>query len=167
MPEVQNVGAVDYANPYQQYEVAEPSQVPAAIDGTMPELYDPEVEQKKQAAGSMTGLKVLGGIAAAGLLLWGGHKWGKNSAKDAMKELEELKNSEAVRNYDKMKEAVNDVIKTAEETQEFKWLKPKTWKNADFVKTVKEKLSPFKDDAEKVAEDAEKKVEEAAESAEK
>lgn len=183
MPGVQGIGTVDYNNPYQQYQnvndaqqvpVEEPQQMPVDeaqmpvdaqqmpvdLSGQIPADYSTEVEGQNKSSGSMTGLAVLGGLALAGLCLWGGRKMGKNAAKDIEKELNELKNSEAVQNYDKMKEAVNEIIERAETTENFKLLKPKTWKNAKFVKFIKEKLSPFKNEAEKTADETKNAAEE-------
>ena len=81
MPEVQNVGAADYA----QYQ---PSQYPAenyAEDYSMqPEVYDEHAEQMKVASKSRMGATLLTTAVIAGLALWGGHAWGKKSAKDAI-----------------------------------------------------------------------------------
>ena len=180
MPGVQGIGTVDYNNPYQQYQnvndaqqvpveeqqmPVDEAQMPVDLSGQIPADYSTEVEGQNKSSGSMTGLAVLGGLALAGLCLWGGRKMGKNAAKDIEKELNELKNSEAVQNYDKMKEAVNEIIEKAETTENFKLLKPKTWKNANFVKFIKEKLSPFKKEAEKAADETKNAADDAAENA--
>ena len=163
MSEVQNVGAVDYA----QYQ---PSQ---SVQETMPEEYNyqPEVYNedyaKMQAANkSRVGATVLAAAIAAGIGVCG-YFIGKRSGNGAevadksidslKKELSDLKNSEAIKNYDKLMQSAEEVEKFVEE---------KHWYNFFGVKNkIKEAFSFLKDDSAKVVEESKEKAEEAAKKA--
>ena len=99
MPEVQNVGAADYA----QYQ---PSQYPAENYteeySMQPEVYDENAEQMKAASKSRLGATILSLAVVGGLALWGGHAWGKKSAK------------EAIQNYEKAQSALKELNKDAD-----------------------------------------------------
>ena len=84
MSEVQNIGAVDYA----QYQ---PSQISQEADV---ENY----AQIQAANKSRVGATLMSALVLGGLAVLGGYSFGKHSAKNAKKALEELKNSEAVQN---------------------------------------------------------------------
>lgn len=177
MPEVQNVGAVDYSQ--YQPEMYQ-AQNTADINGAgMPIAYDdPVYEEKRSAASSMKGLAIAGVIGAVvgGLLTYkfAGGKGSESAIKKIESELNELKNSEAVRNYEKVKEAVLNVEKEAEEAgKKTRWWKPKTWgtktltsKIKKIISTAKEGFAKIKDDAGeaagKVADDAKNAAEDAA-----
>ena len=162
MAEVQNVGAVDYAQ-YQPSQYAEPAY--NAEYPVEPEVYDERAEQMKMASKSRNGAMAVTALAIAGLALWGGHKWGKNSAS---KEIEKAK--DAVANYEKAKKAMEDAEKAAEEGNQ-KWFGENHCGNKLFQK-IKDLFKPFKnaaedakDGAEKAAEDAKDAAEELAEKA--
>lgn len=111
MSEVQNIGAVDYA----QYQ---PSQISQEADvenyNTQPEIYDENYAQIQAANKSRVGATLMSALVLGGLAVLGGYSFGKHSAKNAKKALEELKNSEAVQNYDKVVEALDKVQKVTE-----------------------------------------------------
>ena len=87
MPEVQNVGAVDYA----QYQPSQYQYDDYAENYNMqPEIYDEDYETKKAASKSRLGATILGLAIIGGAALWGGHAWGKKSA---AKELDQLKDA--------------------------------------------------------------------------
>ena len=164
MPEVQNIGAVDYAMPYanQNINVEEP-QITEDIE---PVMYNPEVDEQKSSSSSLLPI-ALTSLTLGALCLWGGHKWGKSAAEDALKELENLKNSEAVKNYENLKKATDEIAELADNNAvKFEWTKPSTWfKNNALAKKIQELLAPFKKEEAKVAETAEKAAKEGAEKA--
>ena len=148
MPEVQNIGAADYA----QYQ---PSQYPAenyTEDYSMaPEVYDENAAQMKAASKSRLGATLLTTAVIAGLALWGGHAWGKKSAKDA------------VANYEKAKKAMEEVEKAAEEgnNQYF----GKNHCGNSMLQKIKDLFAPFKSGAKESKESAEKAAESAKDAA--
>lgn len=175
MPGVPSIGATDYNNNlYQQPQNIEEQQVPVEaeqmpidISQPMPVDYSTEIEEPKKS-GSLA-VPVLCGLALLGITGFGGYKYG---GKNLAKKLDALNNSEAVKNYNSLKEqhdnlknAINEVLETAEKTENFKLFKPKTWKNADFVKYIKEKLSPYKTTVEKAAEEAKEVADDTAKNA--
>ena len=97
MPEVQNVGAADYA----QYQPSEYSNNEAYEENynTMPEVYDENAEQMRKAAKTMFGATLFTSIIIGGLAYWGGRASGKKGleaqikkANEATSKLEELQN---------------------------------------------------------------------------
>lgn len=146
MPEVQNVGAADYA----QYQ---PSQYPAenyAEDYSMqPEVYDEHAEQMKVASKSRMGATLLSTAVIAGLALWGGHAWGKKSAKDA------------VQKYENIKTAMEDLNKDADKVIDTNFGGFQYGK--DLAKKVKNLFNKLFPNAEEGAEKAADEVKEAAE----
>ncbi len=165
MPEVQSVGAADYTQSYQpvQYQENYTNDM-----NEMPVVYDEAVEPKKSSFG-IKGLAILGTLAAVGIGI-GCYKLG---GKNAAKELDALKNSEAVKNYDSMKEAFNSMKDAVNELEKDAdgIIKPKTvWqkitglftKDKGFAQKTKDKvINPYKEKAEKI----EKAIKEAAEEA--
>ena len=172
MPEVQNVGAADYA----QYQPSQyPNEVYADDYSTQPAIYDESMAEVQQASKSRLGLTILSVAVAAGIGIGGyfiGKRAGKNPAvdKDSIKaELENIKNSEAVKNYDKLKQAAEDVEKFVEEKSwyNFRGVKNKIKNAFGFLKEQPKKATEeVKEGAEKVADDAAKKTEEAAKNVE-
>lgn len=163
MPEVQNVGAVDYA----QYQPSQYQSEAYPADYSMqPEVYDENVEQMRAASKSRTGAMAASAIAIACLALWGGRVWGKKSA---AKELE--KANEAVQNYKKAQDAMAEVEKAAEDGNTNKWFGENHCGNKllqkikDFFKPFKEAAEDAKDGVEKTAEEAKDAAEELAEHA--
>ena len=163
MPEVQNVGTVDYT----QYQPSQYPQESYAQDyNTQPEVYDESYVQMQEANKSRMGSTLLAGAIAIGLGV-GGYLLGKRSGKSGeavdkttkavKKELEDLKNSEAVKNYDKLKTAVEDVEK---------YVKEKSWYNFHGVKNkIKNAFAFLKKDTKKAAEESVDKAKEKAEDA--
>lgn len=158
MPEVQNVGAVDYA----QYQ---PSQYPQE-DYTnnynvQPEVYDESYSQMQAANKSRMGATLLAAAITAGIGV-GAYYLGKTRAgggnidgvkkelEAVKKELTELKDSEAIKNYDKLKTATEEVEKYVNE---------KSWYNFRGVKNkIKKAFGFLKEDSKKVTEEANDKV---------
>ena len=164
MPEVQNIGAVDYAQQYQNQNPQQYNTVPEDIQAQ--EIYDPAIAEKQKSKSSVAPFIWGAGIGAlaAGLLT---HHFSAKSATKALKEaeieLESLKSSEAIKNYDGLKKATDEVQQVIE--QKISW-NPKTWFSRFKLNKIKDILNPFKKDA-KVAEEGAKAVEEGAESAAK
>ena len=148
MPEVQNVGAVDYA----QYQ---PSQYPAenyAEDYSMqPEIYDENAAQMRAASKSRKGAMAVAALAIAGLALWGGHALGKRSANDA------------VANYEKAKKAMEEIEKAAEEGNKLYFGKNHCGNN--LLAKIKEYIRPFKNAAEDTKEGVKKAADDAKDAA--
>ena len=146
MPEVQNIGAVNSA----QYQ---PSQYPVenyAEDYSMqPEVYDENAAQMRAASKSRLGASLLTGAVIAGLALWGGHAWGKRSAKDA------------VANYEKAQKALEEIEKTADENAGLFLGKNRIGRS--LYNKLKELCKIFKNSAEEGKEKAADDVKEAAE----
>lgn len=122
MDPIKGAGVNNYAMmamPEQNTQVAE--QYPAtdqnyADYSSMPMVYDPTVAEKKASAKSGAGLKALAALTIAGLALWGGHKWGAKSAKDAVAAVDGYKAAaEAAEAQAKMlREANQEALKIAE-----------------------------------------------------
>lgn len=176
MPEVQNVGAVDYS----QYQPSQ-YQYEDFNDGynTQPQIYNENAAEVKNAAKSKLGATALAAIIIGGGALWGGYALGKKAAK---KELPEIQNNAADKYkefLDKFKELVDkqtqEIEKDADEvinTNIFHWKK-----GGKFAEKVKEELKKFKEafenfkkelkeSGEKVADDGKKAADEAKNAAE-
>ena len=112
MPEVQNVGAVDYAQ-YQpsQYQETSPEYV------SEPEVYDEHADQMRAATKSRLGATILSLAVVGGLALWGGHAWGKKSAKDAQIELvkETIAKFEKATTVEELEAIMPEFLKKGEE----------------------------------------------------
>lgn len=81
MPEVQNIGAVDY----NQYQPAQNQNDIYMEDySAQPEVYDERMAEMQAANKSRLGATALGLLIVGGLALWGGHAWGKHSAGKAV-----------------------------------------------------------------------------------
>lgn len=150
MPEVQNVGTVDYA----QYQPSQTAEADYTQYAEAPEVYDEHAEQMKAASKSRAGAKALATIAIASLALWGGHAWGK---KAAAAEIEKAK--DAVANYKKAQQAMAEAEKIADENAGKFFGKNRVGRN--FYEKLKELFSPFK----KAAEETKEEVKEGAEKA--
>ena len=125
MPEVDNIGAIDYAQ-YQQQPQAQYDDY--ANYNTQPEVYDENYAQMQEASKSRLGATLLTAVIIGGGALLGGYLLGgkgkkaaeaaKKTAEDAKKTAEDalanLKNSEAVKNYDKLKEATEKAMADVE-----------------------------------------------------
>ena len=146
MPEVQNVGAVDYAQ-YQpsQYQETSPEYV------SEPEGYDEHADQMRAATKSRLGATILSLAVVGGLALWGGHAWGKKSAKDA------------VQNYEKAQKAMEEVEKAAQEGNN-KWFGENHCGNK-LLQKIKDLFKPFKNTAEEAKDVAKKAADDAKDAA--
>lgn len=120
MDPIKGAGVNNYAMmamPEQNTQVVE--QYPAteqnyADYSSMPMVYDPTVAEKKTSAKSGAGLKALAALTIAGLALWGGHKWGAKSAKDAVAAVDGYKAAaEAAEAAKKALENENKALKDA------------------------------------------------------
>lgn len=171
MPEVTSVGALDYAQQYPQTQNMT-NDIQGAEGYESYPAYDPAMEQPKSSGGSLLGYAAVGTLAAVVGGLVGKRIGGKsaNAAKElAEAELTALKNSEAVKNYDGLKKAAEDVVKEAN-GKEFCWYKPSTWfsTNKVSIQTLKDKFKNFIDvDAKKVENDAKKTTDKAKDEAKK
>ena len=164
MPEVQNVGAADYA----QYQPSQYQYDEYAEDyNTQPAIYDEENAEIKAASKNHKGATALGVIIAAGLGLVAGRVWGK---KAAGKELDQLKDAAskykefAEKNAKELEDEADKIIN--EKFGGFQYGK-------DFAKKVKEELGKLKkafeetkESGEKVAEDTKKAAEDTSKKAE-
>ena len=160
MPEVQNVGAVDYA----QYQPSQ-NQNDAYMDdyNTMPEVYDERAEEIRNANKSRLGATIVGLTLAACLGIVGGRYWGARGLK-----AEKAKAEEAIANYEKLNKATEEIEKIADENVG----KPFSGKRIgrDFYNKLKSLLkdarAAIKDEAEeaggKAADDATKAAEDSA-----
>ena len=162
MPEVQNVGAVDYA----QYQPSQYQESYVEDYNAQPEIYDDNVAQMQAASKSRLGATLVSGLVVAGLAGTCGYVFGKRGSK---KELEQLQNA-----ADKYKEVAQELQKEADKVLDNNFGGYRFGK--DFDKTVKEKLENLKnifdgkaedvkEGAEKTAEEAKDKAKEAADEA--
>jgi len=156
MPEVQNVGAADYA----QYQPSQYANDNYAEDYAMqPEVYDENAEQMRAASKSRLGATLLSTAVVAGLALWGGHAWGKKSA---AKDIE--KAGEAIENYAKAQKAMEEIEKAAEEGNDGKWFGKNHCGNK-LLQKIKDLFKPFKNTAEDAKEEVKEGVEKTADGA--
>lgn len=150
MPEVQNIGAVDYSMPIQQNQYANDF----SSEENMPMVYDPEMEAKKSAASNHLGLTLLGTAIAAGLGIWGGYALGSRN-KGVIDGTNQA-----------MKDALKDINGEAKKFAESNIFK-KGYGGEKFAESIQQKAKPFIEEAEKIAEDAAKDGETIAEDAAK
>jgi len=157
MPEVQSVGAADYA----QYQ---PSQYPAENYteeySMQPEVYDENAEQMKAASKSRLGATALALTVVGGLALWGGHAWGKKSAGNAADKYSEFLDKQAK----ELEKQADEVIDTT--FGGFNYGKDFARKVKNALKKLRESVEGTKDEvndgAKKAAEDAKEAAENAA-----
>ena len=159
MPEVQNVGAVDYA----QYQPSQYPQEDYVTDYNMqPEVYDENAEQVRNAAKSRLGATLLTSAIVAGLALWGGHAWGKKSANA---EIDKAK--EAISKYEEMQKKATELEKDADNVIDstlggFQYGKnfAKKFKNAfkDFFEKADEAKDEVKKSTDNVSEEVKNEV---------
>ena len=148
MPEVQNVGAVDYA----QYQPSQ-YQTDAYVEdyGNAPEVYDEHAAEMKAASKSRLGATLLGSAIVAGLAYWGGHAMGKKGAKAEMNKAAEAikKYEEAQKTMEEAQKAMEDIEKAAIDGNTNKWFGENHCGNK-LCQKIEEAFKPYK----KVAEDA-------------
>ena len=113
MPEVKNVGAVDYAQ-YQpsQYQ----NDVYTEEYGSAPEVYDERAEEIKTASKSRLGATLLGLAVVGTLAYFGGRHIGKKAANA---EIDKAK--EAIKKYEEAQKAMEDIEKAAIDGNTNKW----------------------------------------------
>lgn len=139
MPEVQNVGAVDYA----QYQPSQYSNDVYTEDyNSIPEVYDEKAEQIKSASKSRLGATVLSLAVVGGLALWGGYAWGSKKA---------VSSNEAAELYEKAQKAMEEVEKIADDHAGKFFGKNRIGR--DFYNKIKELFAPFKKGAGEVKEE--------------
>ena len=158
MDSIQNNGMSNYAMtvPQQQNDM----QVPQDDYSSMPMVYDPTMDEKKESASSGLALKALGAIAIAGLAMYGGHYFGKSSGAKIAKEAEEAakkavdeaatKAAEAVGRADRLQKANDAAYEIAEKGHKKGWWYGKTALRED----IKKALRPNEAEAKKVEETA-------------
>lgn len=135
MPEVQNVGAADYA----QYQPSQYEYENYADYNTQPQVYDENAAEIKQASKSRLGATILTAIVIGGAAFWGGHVMGKKTAK---KELAELQNA-ADKYKDFIDKQAKDLEKDADKVIDTQLGGYQFGK--DFAKKVKEELKKLRD----------------------
>ena len=166
MPEVQNVGTVDYAQ-YQPSQYAQEPDYYTDAYNLQPEAYNENLEEMKAASKSRLGATIAAAAIIGGLAVWGGHAWGKKSAS---KEIEKAK--EAIENYEKAQKTIQDAQKAMEEVETMANEKAGKFFGSErcgrgLRDKIEELFKPFKKAADDGAKDAEKKVEEAADNTKK
>ena len=157
MPEVQNVGATDYA----QYQPSQ-YQYEDYTDGynTQPQVYDESAAEIKNASKSRLGATLLTAAIIGGGFLWGGYALGKRGAK---KELTELQNA-----ADKYKDFIDKQAKELENEADKVLGKKFPIKSAkDFAKKVKEEIAKLRDALKGVKDDTKEATDKAADDAKK
>ncbi len=156
MDPIKNAGVNDYAMtmPPQQNDV---QQVPEEDYSSMPMVYDPTMEEKKESASSGLALKALAAVGIAGLALWAGHSWGSKGAKLA----EEAKDA-AVKAKDEAVKAKDEALAKAKKLQDAndatrEILETKYtdgfWNKGKLRKESLEALGPKENEAKKVTEE--------------
>lgn len=168
MDPVKNAGVNDYTMSMpQQNEV---QTMPEENYSSMPMVYDPTLEEKKESASSGIALKALGAIGLAGLALWGGHAWGSRSLKTAKeaKDAAVKAKDEAVKAKDAAVKAKDEALAKAKKLQDANDAayeiadKGEYYLKRNLRKDVKKALRPDEAEAKKI----EEKVSEGAKKAE-
>ena len=161
MDSIKNVGAADYPMTVPQ----SPSNTDDIYGdySTIPMVYDPEIEQKKNASSSMLGLTAAG-VIGLGVGMLAGRKWGGNGLKKAEASAEEaVKKYEAIVKENKVLEtAKSEAEKSLIEYREAGW-----WTRLVRSFYPNFKLSAEEISAKKAAREAKKEVDNVAKKAEK
>ena len=152
MDPIKNAGVNDYAMTMPQQNDVQ--QLPEENYSSMPMVYDPTMEEKKESASSGLALKALGAIGLAGLLLWGGHAWGSRSSKENLKVAVKAKD-EAVAKAEKLEANINKALDIAENSNKG-WFDTKKGLRKDIKKALKPDEAEAKKAEEKIAEGAKK-----------
>lgn len=161
MDPIKNAGVNDYAMTMPQQNNVQ--QTPEEDYSSMPMVYDPAMEEKKESASSGLALKALGSVGIAGLALWAGHSWGSKGAKLA-KEAKEA----AVKAKDEAVIAKDEALAKAKKLQDANDAayeiadKGEYYLKRNLRKDVKKALRPDEAEAKKI----EEKVSEGAKKAE-
>ena len=161
MDPIKNAGVNDYAMTMPQQNNVQ--QTPEEDYSSMPMVYDPAMEEKKESASSGLALKALGAVGIAGLALWAGHSWGSKGTKLA-KEAKEaavkakyeavIAKDEALAKAKKLQDANDAAYEIAD--------KGEYYLKRNLRKDVKKALRPDEAEAKKI----EEKVSEGAKKAE-
>ena len=158
MPEVQNVGAMDYAqyqpSQYQNNESAENYNV-------QPEVYDENMAEIKAANKSRLGATILSAIIVAGVGV-SGYLIGKHG-KAGVKDIEKFQ--DYAKKYAEAQKAMEEVEKVADENAGKFFGKSRIGR--DFYNKIKELFKPFKNAAEDTKEKADEAAKKAADDAKK
>ena len=104
MDPIKNNGAMDYTMTMPQQNNVQPTQ--EEDYSSMPMVYDPTMDEKKESAKSGIALKALAAVGIAGLAMWAGHSMGQKGVK-AAKEAE-----------DAAKKAMDEALAKAKKLQE-------------------------------------------------
>lgn len=155
MDPIKNAGVNDYAMTMpQQNEV---QQLPEENYSSMPMVYDPTLEEKKESASSGLALKALGAIGLAGLAMWGGYALGSRSLKTA-KEAKDaaIKTAEeAVSKAEKLEKNINKAYDIAENGHNRRFFNQNELRS-DIKKALKPEEAEVKKTEEAVTEGAKK-----------
>ena len=111
MDPIKNNGAMDYTMTMPQQNNVQPT--PEEDYSSMPMVYDPTMDEKKESAKSGIALKALAAVGIAGLAMWAGHSMGQKGVK-AAKEAEDL----AVKAKDEAVKAKDEALAKAKKLQE-------------------------------------------------
>lgn len=153
MQAIQGVSNANYA-----MNIASKQNEPVVQDySNMPTVYEPVAEEKKSSS-NVVGMTLLG-IAALGGGVLLGKRMGAKAADEAVQALERIQNSEAVKNYDTMKKATDEIAKVVENK---KWYNLKTWSVTGKIKKI---LAPIKEQTTKTADDVAKAADDVAKTA--
>ena len=153
MDPIKNNGAMDYTMTMPQQNNVQPT--PEEDYSSMPMVYDPTMDEKKESAKSGIALKALAAVGIAGLAMWAGHSMGQKGVK-AAKEAE-----------DAAKKAMDEALAKAKKLQE---ANDAAYEIADKKHTGifdgKKALRPDEAEAKKATEAAKKEANDAAAKAE-
>ena len=156
MDPIKNNGAMDYTMTMPQQNNVQPT--PEEDYSSMPMVYDPTMDEKKESAKSGIALKALAAVGIAGLAMWAGHSMGQKGVK-AAKEAEDL----AVKAKDEAVKAKDEALAKAKKLQE---ANDAAYEIADKKHTSifdgKKALRPEEAEAKKVAEATKKEANDAA-----
>ena len=165
MDPIKNNGAMDYTMTMPQQNNVQPTQ--EEDYSSMPMVYDPTMDEKKESAKSGVALKALAAVGIAGLAMWAGHSMGQKGVK-AAKEAEDLAlkaRDEALAKAKKLQDANDAAYEIAEKKHMGVFDRKKTLRE-----DIKNALRPEEAEAQKATEatkkeanDAATKVEDAAE----
>ena len=165
MDPIKNNGAMDYTMTMPQQNNVQPT--PEEDYSSMPMVYDPTMDEKKESAKSGIALKALAAVGIAGLAMWAGHSMGQKGVK-AAKEAEDL----AVKAKDEAVKAKDEALAKAKKLQEANDAayeiadKGEYYLKRNLRKDVKKALRPDEAEAKKATEAAKKEANDAAAKAE-
>lgn len=167
MDPIKNNGTMDYTMTMPQQNNVQ--QTPEEDYSSMPMVYDPTMDEKKESAKSGIALKALAAVGIAGLAMWAGHSMGQKGVK-AAKEAEDLAvkaKDEALAKAKKLQEA-NDAAYEIADKKHTGFFDGKKALREDIKKALRPDEAEAKkatETAEKGAKEVEAKAEDAAEKA--